>query len=67
VIGTLAADEKIASLKPLGDRVLIKVRQEGAAWAALQSHGRCCAMLHTSCAVVRIMASLSSSSIAVMR
>jgi hypothetical protein len=26
VIGTLAADEKIASLKPLGDRVLIKVR-----------------------------------------
>lgn len=27
VIGTLATDEKIASLKPLGDRVLIKVRQ----------------------------------------
>lgn len=27
VIGTLAADEKIASLKPLGDRVLIKVGQ----------------------------------------
>jgi hypothetical protein len=31
VIGTLGADEKIASLKPLGDRVLIKVRPRGGA------------------------------------
>lgn len=31
VIGTLASNEKIASMKPLGDRVLIKVGERGRA------------------------------------
>lgn len=30
VIGTLSADEKIGNMKPIGDRVLIKVREGGA-------------------------------------
>jgi hypothetical protein len=42
VIGTLSADEKIGNMKPIGDRVLIKVREGGATQLRIhsQQHSR---------------------------